>query len=142
MAGKPFVRTGQGSVALTRAQFAARVRERYFDPAFQTVMPEIERVTEVAWNGYHKYRKNPRRLIGDRWFQGLCLCTLHSELASPTVLRHFLPRCRELAFFHRAVFETQFVGTFRAPAVESLQRQCSLHRVFTFVVFQATHAFT
>ncbi len=68
MAKKPSVRKGQGSVALTRAQFTARIRERYFDPAFQAVMPEIDQVTEVAWDGYHQYRKNPRRRRGGKQF--------------------------------------------------------------------------
>ncbi len=68
MAKKPLVRTGQGSVALTRAQFAARIRERFFDPAFQQVMPEIDRITEVAWDGYHAYRRNPRRRKAGRQF--------------------------------------------------------------------------
>ena len=65
---KPSVRKGQGSVALTRAQFNSRVQERFYDPAFVQVLPEIERLTEVAWDGYHAYRKNPRRRKAGRQF--------------------------------------------------------------------------
>jgi multimeric flavodoxin WrbA len=54
-------RKGQGSVQLTRAQFLARLRERFYDPAFKGVVADFERVAEVAWDGYHEYRKSPIR---------------------------------------------------------------------------------
>ena len=54
------VRKGMPSVALDKAEFARRLRERFYDPAFEAVEPEIERIIEVAWNGYHDYRKSPR----------------------------------------------------------------------------------
>ena len=65
---KPTVRKGQGSVALPRQEFSNRVRERFYDPAFAQVLPEIERVTEVAWDGYHAYRKSPRSRKAGRGF--------------------------------------------------------------------------
>jgi multimeric flavodoxin WrbA len=46
---------------VSREEFARRLRERFYDPAFDAVKDEIERVIEVAWDGYHEYRKNPRR---------------------------------------------------------------------------------
>jgi multimeric flavodoxin WrbA len=55
------VRTGQGDVALSRDEFRRRLGERFYDPAFDAVRPELERVIEVAWDGYHKYRKSPRK---------------------------------------------------------------------------------
>jgi multimeric flavodoxin WrbA len=56
----PEVRKGQGDVALSREEFARRVGERFYDPAFDAVRAEIERAIEVAWDGYHEYRKSPR----------------------------------------------------------------------------------
>jgi multimeric flavodoxin WrbA len=57
---KPDVRKGQGSVALSKAEFQARFGERFYDPAFDSVRPQIEDVAAVAWEGYHEYRKSPR----------------------------------------------------------------------------------
>lgn len=56
----PAVRTGQGDVKLTREEFARRLAERFHDPAFDRVRPEIARVIEVAWDAYDSYRKSPR----------------------------------------------------------------------------------
>jgi multimeric flavodoxin WrbA len=54
-------RKGQGSVQLSRAEFIARLRERAYDPAFRAAEAEFERIADIAWNGYHEYRKSPRR---------------------------------------------------------------------------------
>jgi len=54
------VRKGQGDVKLTRAEFERRLRERFYDPAFESVEAEIGRIVEVAWHGYDDYRKSPR----------------------------------------------------------------------------------
>jgi len=54
------VRKGMPSVALDKAEFARRVRRRFYDPAFKSVEAEIERIIDVAWDGYHRYRKSPR----------------------------------------------------------------------------------
>lgn len=56
----PAVRKGQGSTKLTKEEFRRRLRERFYDPAFETVAPEIDRVIDVAWDSYDKYRKSPR----------------------------------------------------------------------------------
>ena len=56
----PVVRTGQGSTKLTKDEFRRRIRERFNDPAFDGVAAEIDRVVNVAWEGYDTYRKNPR----------------------------------------------------------------------------------
>src|SRR5262245_14550122 len=61
--GKRFVpepRKGQGDVKLSREEFARRVRERFHDPAFDAVRPELDRIIDVAWDGYDHYRKSPR----------------------------------------------------------------------------------
>jgi multimeric flavodoxin WrbA len=57
----PKVRKGQGSVQLTREEFDRRLGERFYDPAFDGVRDEIKRVMDVAWDGYDRYRKSPRR---------------------------------------------------------------------------------
>ena len=54
------VRKGQGSTHIDKAEFAARVRRRFFDPAFDAAQPEIERIIELTWDGYDRYRKAPR----------------------------------------------------------------------------------
>jgi hypothetical protein len=59
-ASPPRVRTGQGSTQLDKDEFARRLRERFYDPAFDHVAAEIERVIDVAWDGYERYRKGPR----------------------------------------------------------------------------------
>jgi multimeric flavodoxin WrbA len=55
------VRKGQGDVALTREEFERRLRERFYDPAFEGVERQIAQVVEVAWHAYDDYRKSPRR---------------------------------------------------------------------------------
>jgi multimeric flavodoxin WrbA len=47
-------------VPLTREQFRSRFFERFYDPAFDAVKAELEKVCEIAWDGYIKYRKSPR----------------------------------------------------------------------------------
>jgi multimeric flavodoxin WrbA len=47
-------------VPLTREQFRRRFFERFYDPAFDAVQSELEKVFELAWDGYIKYRKSPR----------------------------------------------------------------------------------
>ena len=47
-------------VPLTRQQFRSRFFERFYDPAFDDVKAELEKVFERAWDGYIKYRKSPR----------------------------------------------------------------------------------
>jgi multimeric flavodoxin WrbA len=55
------VRKGQGDVKLTREEFERRLRERFYDPAFEKVDRQIAEIIEVAWNGYDEYRKSPRK---------------------------------------------------------------------------------
>jgi hypothetical protein len=56
----PAVRREQPSTQLSREEFTRRLGERFYDPAFDAVRAEIERVIDVAWEGYHEYRKSPR----------------------------------------------------------------------------------
>ena len=57
----PQLRKGQGDVKLTREEFNRRLSERFYDPAFDAVRPEIDRVIEVAWTTYDEYHKSPRK---------------------------------------------------------------------------------
>ena len=54
------VRKGMPSVQLTKEEFSKRFRDRFYDPAFEAVDPEVEKVLEKAWEGYDVYRKSPR----------------------------------------------------------------------------------
>ena len=57
----PRVRKGQAADShLSREQFADRLREHFYDPAFDALKPEIERLIAVAWRGYEHSRKSPR----------------------------------------------------------------------------------
>ncbi len=54
------VRKGMPSVQLTKAEFAARFRERLDDPGFVGLDREIETIIAMAWDAYDEYRKSPR----------------------------------------------------------------------------------
>ena len=56
----PVVRKGQGDVKLSRAEFERRLGERFYDPVFDAVRGEIDRVMDVAWASYDEYHKSPR----------------------------------------------------------------------------------
>jgi multimeric flavodoxin WrbA len=58
---KPKVRKGMPSVQLTKEEFSKRFHERFYDPTFGAVAPEIEKVTAVAWKNYIEYHRNPRK---------------------------------------------------------------------------------
>ncbi|MBA2683798.1 MAG: NAD(P)H-dependent oxidoreductase [Gemmatimonadaceae bacterium] len=56
----PVVRTGQGEVKLSRKQFEDRFRERFYDPSFDAVKSELDRIVDVAYTNYDEYHKSPR----------------------------------------------------------------------------------
>ena len=61
-------RKGMPSVALTKAEFTRRARERFYDPAFAGLKGEIDKIIETAWDGYHESRKAPiKRPAGARY---------------------------------------------------------------------------
>ena len=61
----PTVRRQGEWVPLTRDEFRERFFARFYDPAFDAVAPELERVFEKAWEGYGvDYRKSPRTAAG------------------------------------------------------------------------------
>lgn len=55
------VRKGMPDVKLTREQFTARFRQRFFDPAFDRIEEHIAALEAIAWAAYDDYRKNPRK---------------------------------------------------------------------------------
>jgi multimeric flavodoxin WrbA len=56
----PRVRREMPSVELTREQFAQRMHQRFYDPAFDALEGEIDRIVEMAWQAYDEGRKSPR----------------------------------------------------------------------------------
>lgn len=54
------IRSGMPSVHVGKAEFARRFRDRFYDPGFEGVGAEIEKVVEAAWEAYDEYRKSPR----------------------------------------------------------------------------------
>jgi multimeric flavodoxin WrbA len=56
----PVVRKLQPSTQLTREEFENRLGERFYDPAFDAVRGDIQRILDVAWKNYEDYHKSPR----------------------------------------------------------------------------------
>jgi multimeric flavodoxin WrbA len=54
------VRKGMPSVALDKAEFKRRFLTRFYDPEFEALKPEIDKVAETAWKTYDEYHKSPR----------------------------------------------------------------------------------
>lgn len=54
------VRKGMPSVQIDKAEFTKRMRERFYDPAFEKIGPAVDKVIDVAWEAYDEYRKSPR----------------------------------------------------------------------------------
>ncbi len=54
------VRKDQPSVQLTKDEFTRRFRLKFADPEFDAVRSELDRLSDVAWDGYEQYRKWPR----------------------------------------------------------------------------------
>jgi multimeric flavodoxin WrbA len=56
----PHVRRLEQYVPLSHTEFRDRFMQRFYDPMFDDVRDELERVCEKAWDGYRGYRKSPR----------------------------------------------------------------------------------
>ncbi|HEX5212073.1 MAG TPA: flavodoxin family protein [Pseudolabrys sp.] len=54
------VRKGMPSVALSEAEFKRRFLQEFYDPVFEKLKPELDKIADAAWNGYDEYRKAPR----------------------------------------------------------------------------------
>ena len=53
---------------LTKEQFRERFFARFYDPAFDAVTAELEKVFDKAWDGYIVYRKSPRKKAAGKGF--------------------------------------------------------------------------
>jgi multimeric flavodoxin WrbA len=62
------VRKGMPSVQLDKQEFARRVRARFYDPVFDPLNAEIEKIVDAAWNAYDDYRKSPRTQVAGAGF--------------------------------------------------------------------------
>src|SRR5262245_6941216 len=58
--GSPRVRKGQGNVKISREEFERRFKARFYDPAFDAEADALQRIINVEWDAYDKYRKSPR----------------------------------------------------------------------------------
>lgn len=58
---QPKVRHFEDYEPLTKDEFRARFMQRFYDPAFDRVRDELERIFECAWDGYIVYRKSPSK---------------------------------------------------------------------------------
>ena len=56
----PEARKGQDDVHLSREEFSRRFRQQFYDPAFDGLQAEIDKLLAVAWDGYENSRKSPR----------------------------------------------------------------------------------
>jgi multimeric flavodoxin WrbA len=65
---KPAVRTQEKYVPLTKEQFRERFYAKFYDPAYGAVHAELEKVFDVAWDGYIDYRKAPRTAPAGKGF--------------------------------------------------------------------------
>jgi hypothetical protein len=54
------VRKGMPSVQLDEQEFKRRFLARFYDPAFEPLQTELERIADAAWDGYSHSRKAPR----------------------------------------------------------------------------------
>ncbi len=62
------VRKGQAPDMLGRREFGIRFRRQFFDPAFNAEEAAIDRLEEIAWDGYINGRKSPvTRKAGPGW---------------------------------------------------------------------------
>jgi multimeric flavodoxin WrbA len=56
----PKVRKQSKFIPLTKEEFRGRFFERFYDPSFNDVQPELGKIFERAWDGYVQGRKAPR----------------------------------------------------------------------------------
>jgi multimeric flavodoxin WrbA len=62
------VRKGMPSAQLDKREFKKRFLEKFYDPAFHAVRGELDKIAEVAWDGYDSYRKAPRTVKAGNGF--------------------------------------------------------------------------
>jgi multimeric flavodoxin WrbA len=54
------VRTGMPDVKLNKSEYKKRFLAKFYDPAFEPVRGELDRIADTAWKTYDEYHKTPR----------------------------------------------------------------------------------
>ncbi|MBC7420405.1 MAG: NAD(P)H-dependent oxidoreductase [Bdellovibrio sp.] len=54
------IRKGQINITLSEKEFKQRMKEKFYDPQFNLVKKELEKIIDVAWSNYDEYHKSPR----------------------------------------------------------------------------------
>jgi len=54
------VRTGMPSVQLDKREFKQRFLARFYDPDFEPLSRELDKIADAAWKTYDEYHKTPR----------------------------------------------------------------------------------
>jgi multimeric flavodoxin WrbA len=62
------VRTGMPSVALSEDEFKKRFLQEFYDPVFEPLKKELDKIADAAWSGYDEYRKAPRTVKAGKDF--------------------------------------------------------------------------
>jgi multimeric flavodoxin WrbA len=62
------VRKGMPSVQLDKAEFKKRFLARFYDPEFESLSGELDKIADVAWITYNDYHKSPRRRKAGKGF--------------------------------------------------------------------------
>ena len=55
------VRTGMPGVQLDEREFKKRFQARFYDPIFEPLQGEIDKIAQAAWVSYSEYHKSPRK---------------------------------------------------------------------------------
>ena len=56
---KTTVRKGMPSVQLDKQEFKKRFLKRFYDPVFEPLTGELDRIADAAWISYSDYHKSP-----------------------------------------------------------------------------------
>src|SRR5262245_43923799 len=62
------VRKAMPRAQLDKSEFIKRLLGIFYDPAFRAVRGELDKIAEVAWDGYDSYRKAPRTVKAGNGF--------------------------------------------------------------------------
>ena len=54
------VRKGMPSTQLDKREFKQRFQARFYDPIFEPLQGEIDKLADAAWTAYDEYHKTPR----------------------------------------------------------------------------------
>ena len=76
----PGPRKGMPPTKLSKADFTERCHGQFFDPAFDSLRPELNKIAAVAWENYQRGRKSPvtQKAGHAKGRGGFCQCRLRS----------------------------------------------------------------